>query len=144
MIRKFNKNDIDIVMQIWKNENIKAHNFIEEEYWQNNYEYVRNLLPNSEIYVYTNQNIIEGFIGINNNYIEGIFVKSDSQNKGIGTALLNKAKEIKTNLTLSVYEKNKKAIKFYQKNGFTIVKENIDINTSQKEYVMLWEKSYKI
>lgn len=77
MIRKFNKNDIDIVMQIWKNENIKAHNFIEEEYWQNNYEYVRNLLPNSEIYVYTNQNIIEGFIGINNNYIEGIFVKSD-------------------------------------------------------------------
>ena len=144
MIRKFNKNDIDIVMQIWKNENIKAHNFIEEEYWQNNYEYVRNLLPNSEIYVYTNQNIIEGFIGINNNYIEGIFVKSDSQNKGIGTALLNKAKEIKTNLTLSVYEKNKKAIKFYQKNGFTIVKENIDINTSQKEYVMLWKKSYKI
>ena len=144
MIRKFNKNDIDIVMQIWKNENIKAHNFIEEEYWQKNYEYVRNLLPNSEIYVYTNQNIIEGFIGINNNYIEGIFVKSDSQNKGIGTALLNKAKEIKTNLTLSVYEKNKKAIKFYQKNGFTIVKENIDINTSQKEYVMLWKKSYKI
>ncbi len=31
MIRKFEKNDIDIVMQIWKKENIKAHKFILEE-----------------------------------------------------------------------------------------------------------------
>ena len=28
MIRKFEKNDINPVMQIWKNENIKAHKFI--------------------------------------------------------------------------------------------------------------------
>ena len=28
MIRRFNKNDINDVMQIWENENIKAHKFI--------------------------------------------------------------------------------------------------------------------
>ena len=32
MIRKFEKNDINPVMQIWKNENIKAHKFISKEY----------------------------------------------------------------------------------------------------------------
>ena len=37
MIRKFEKNDINPVMQIWKNENIKAHKFISKEYWKNNY-----------------------------------------------------------------------------------------------------------
>lgn len=31
MIRKFEKNDIDEVMKIWKNENIKAHEFISKE-----------------------------------------------------------------------------------------------------------------
>lgn len=52
MIRKFEKNDIDEVIQIWKNENIKAHKFISEEYWQKNYNYVKEALPKSEIYVY--------------------------------------------------------------------------------------------
>ena len=40
MIRKFEKNDINPVMQIWKNENIKAHKFISKEYWKNNYNYM--------------------------------------------------------------------------------------------------------
>lgn len=61
MIRKFEKNDINPVMQIWKNENIKAHKFISKEYWKNNYNYVKEILPNAEIYVYvfiiTSENI---------------------------------------------------------------------------------------
>ena len=52
MIRKFEKNDINPVIQIWKNENIKAHKFISKEYWKNNYNYVKEILPNAEIYVY--------------------------------------------------------------------------------------------
>lgn len=36
-------------MEIWLNENIKAHNFIPEEYWKNNYEYVKEILHNSEM-----------------------------------------------------------------------------------------------
>ena len=140
MIRKFENIDIDDVMQIWQNENIKAHNFIPKEYWESNYEYVKKLLPKSEIYVYIENDKIEGFIGINEDYIEGIFVNSNYQNKGIGTALLNKAKEGKEELTLNVYEKNRKAIKFYEKNGFKIVKEAVDKETNEKEYRMLWNK----
>lgn len=140
MIRKFENIDIDDVMQIWQNENIKVHNFIPKEYWESNYEYVKKLLPNSEIYVYIENDKIEGFIGINENYIEGIFVNGNYQNKGIGTALLNKAKEEKEKLTLNVYEKNRKAIKFYEKNGFKIVKEAVDKETNEKEYRMIWNK----
>lgn len=140
MIRKFENSDIDDVMQIWKNENIQAHNFIPKEYWESNYEYVKKLLPKSEIYVYIENDKIKGFIGINENYIEGIFVNSNYQNKGIGTALINKAKEEKEELTLNVYEKNREAIKFYEKNGFEIVKESVDKETNEKEYRMLWNK----
>ena len=140
MIRKLKKEDIDEVMEIWKKENIRTHNFISKEYWENNYEYVKDILPNADIYVYImNENIV-GFIGVDNDHIEGIFVDINNQHNGIGTSLLNKIKEEKEKLTLSVYKKNINAIKFYKKNGFIITGESIDKNTDEIEYTMTWKK----
>lgn len=140
MIRDFKKYDIEDVMKIWKNENIKTHNFIPKEYWENNYNFVKEALPKAEIYVYIIKEKIVGFIGLNNNYIEGIFIDTENQCKGIGTSLLNKIKENKNNLTLSVYKKNINAINFYKKNGFIITSENIDKETNEIEYKMNWQK----
>lgn len=140
MIRKLEKNDIADVMQIWKKENIKAHNFIQKEYWENNYNYVKEVLPKAEIYVYVIKEKIVGFIGLNKEYIEGIFVDENNQYRGIGTSLLNKAKESRNNLKLNVYKKNTNAISFYKKNGFTITGENIDNITKEIEYTMTWNK----
>ena len=140
MIRKFKKEDIDEVMEIWKNENIRTHNFISKEYWKNNYEYVKDILPNADIDVYLLDEHIVGFIGVDNDYIEGIFVDTNNQHNGIGTSLLNKIKEEKEKLTLSVYKKNTNAIKFYKKNGFIITGESIDKNTDEIEYTMTWKK----
>lgn len=140
MIRKFEKGDINDVMQIWKNENIKAHQFISKKYWENNYNYVKEILPNAEIYVYVIEENIVGFIGLDQNYIEGIFIDTNNKCNGIGTSLLNKVKEDKDNLTLSVYKKNLNAISFYKKNGFVIIKESIDERTNEVEYIMSWEK----
>ncbi len=138
MIREFEDNDIDNIMQIWKSANIKAHHFISNEYWENNYEYVKNILPNAEIYVFIVKEEIVGFVGVNNNYIEGIFVDTNNQSNGIGTSLLNKVKESRSNLTLSVYKKNTKAINFYKENDFIITSESIDKNTNEIEYTMTW------
>lgn len=140
MIRKFKKEDIDEVMEIWKNENIRTHNFISKEYWKNNYEYVKDILPNADIDVYLLDEYIVGFIGVDNDYIEGIFVDINNQHNGIGTSLLNKIKEEKEKLNLSVYKKNINAIKFYKKNGFIITGESIDKNTDEIEYTMTWKK----
>ncbi len=140
MIRKFEDNDIDDIMQIWKSANIKAHNFISNKYWENNYEYVKNILPNAEIYVFIVKEEIVGFVGVNNNYIEGIFVDTNNQSNGIGTSLLNKVKESRSNLTLSVYKKNTKAINFYKENDFIITSESIDKNTNEIEYTMTWNR----
>ncbi len=140
MIRQFEKNDINTIMEIWENENIRTHNFIEKEYWKNNYKYVKDILPNADIYVYVLGEQIVGFVGLNNNYIEGIFVDINNQHNGIGTSLLDKIKEDKENLTLNVYKKNANAIKFYEKNNFIITSENIDKNTNEIEYTMTWKK----
>lgn len=140
MIRKFEKKDINAVMEIWKNENIRTHNFIAKEYWKDNYEHAKDILPKADIYVYILDEKIVGFVGINNNYIEGIFVDINNQNSGIGTSLLDKIKENKDNIILSVYKKNENAIRFYKKNNFIITSENIDKNTSEIEYTMTWKR----
>lgn len=140
MIRKFKKSDINYIMEIWKNENIKAHKFIPKEYWEDNYDYVKEVLPNAEIYVYIIKENIVGFIGLDNNYIEGIFVDTNNQCNDIGTLLLNKVKENRNTLILNVYKKNIDAIKFYKKNNFVITNESIDQRTNEIEYTMTWIK----
>lgn len=142
MIRAFEENDLTAIMQIWLDTNIKAHCFIPKEYWTDNYEMVRSVLPQAEIYVYENDATkqIDGFIGLSNEYIEGIFVREGIQSNGIGKQLLEYAKCVKSNMSLCVYQENTRAIQFYQREQFVIQFENTDDNTNQKEYVMIWGK----
>lgn len=142
MIRQYVDGDIDAVMQIWLKTNLQAHDFISAEYWQSNFNAVKEMLPQAEVYVHEDDRTkqIDGFLGLNDNYIEGIFVKKAAQSKGIGTQLLNHAKEVRSTLRLSVYQKNEKAIQFYLREEFDIRSENIDGNTGENEFVMVWNR----
>ena len=141
MIRKLQKVDINRVADIWLKTNLKAHYFIPEQYWTNNYEVVKEMLPQADVYVYEDDKIIQGFIGINDEYIEGIFVSDEMQSRGIGKMLLDYIKDKKDKLQLKVYQKNVRAMSFYQREGFTIQSEEMDEFTREKEYVMNWESS---
>ena len=141
MIRKLQKVDINRVADIWLKTNLKAHFFIPEQYWISNYEFVKEMLPQAEVYVYEDDKMIQGFIGINDEYIEGIFVSDEMQSRGIGKILLDYIKDKKDRLQLKVYQKNVRAMSFYQREGFTIQSEEMDEFTREKEYVMKWESS---
>ena len=41
---------------------------------------------------------------------------------------------------LNVYQKNARAISFYQREGFIIQCEGLDEATGEKEYTMLWKQ----
>ena len=62
------------------------------------------------------------------------------QSHGIGKALLNYAKNKRSKLFLNVYQKNIRAIVFYQREGFEIQCSGFDEATKEKEYVMAWLK----
>ena len=74
MIRKFNKNDITRVMTIWLESNIDSHDFVNPDYWKDNYNNVMDMIQQAEVYVYESDDIIKGFIGLDGDYIAGIFV----------------------------------------------------------------------
>ncbi|MDN5105365.1 N-acetyltransferase [Aliarcobacter butzleri] len=139
MIRKLDKNDINQLLQIWLEVNIKTHNFIPKEYWEEQYDNVKELLPNSEIYVYEENEKIVAFVGLIENYIAGIFVSFSFQSKGIGKKLLDYIKEFKKELSLNVYVKNTSAIKFYQREGFIINSQSIDEETKEQQIFMIWK-----
>lgn len=139
MIRILEEKDIDAVIQIWFEVNKKAHDFIPESYWLGKFHEVKNILPQAEVYVYESDNEIKGFIGFVDNYIGGIFILVKCQSEGIGKKLLCYAKEKKTNLSLSVYIKNSRAINFYKRENFKVISENLDENTDEKEFFMIWE-----
>ena len=138
MIRKLQNVDINKVADIWLKTNLEAHDFIPGQYWTSNYEAVKKMLPQAEVYVYEDNKIIQGFVGVRDEYIEGIFVSDEMQSHGIGKALLDYIKDKKARLQLNVYQKNVRAMSFYQREGFTIQSEGLDEFTGEKEYVMEW------
>lgn len=136
MIRKFQTTDINQVMQIWLNSNIDAHPFVSREYWESNFDMVKGLLVQAEVYVCEEDDVILGFIGMQEGYIAGIFVSKDCRSKGIGKVLLDYAKTLHQELTLHVYKKNEGAVRFYLREGFSVVNEQIDEATGELEYAM--------
>lgn len=138
MIRELKKEDIDQVMEIWLNENIKAHDFIDADCWKQHFDEVKQQIKQAEVYVYEKDEI-QAFIGLIDNYIAGIFVDALYQGKGIGNKLISYAKAKKKQLVLQVYKKNEKAVQFYVKQGFKMVQEQIDEDTNEIEYTLVWK-----
>ena len=143
MIRKLQNVDINKVADIWLKTNLEAHDFIPGQYWTSNYEAVKKMLPQAEVYVYEDNKIIQGFVGVRDEYIECIFVSDKMKSHGIGKALLDYIKDKKARLQLNVYQKNVRAMSFYQREGFTIQSEGLDEFTGEKEYVMEWNSSHE-
>lgn len=140
MIRKLRKADINKVADIWLDTNIKAHYFIPAQYWKRNFDLVKELLLQATVYVYEDKQEIQGFVGLSDEYIEGIFVSAEMQSQGIGKILLNYVKGKRNNLLLNVYQKNARAISFYQREGFEIQCNGIDEATGERDYVMAWQR----
>lgn len=141
MIRTFQFTDLTDVMQIWLNANIQAHRFIPALYWQEHFEHVKKMIPSAELYVSEDTSgVLNGFIGLSGDYIAGIFVAEDARSRGIGKQLLNHAKLIRQTLSLNVYQKNERAVRFYLREGFAIQSQNTDPDTKETEYLMTWRK----
>lgn len=102
-------------MKIWLDSNIAEHNFIKQEYWISNAPDVKEQLLQAEIYVYEQESKISGFVGMQDNYLAGIFVDKNIRSNGIGKQLLEYIKDIRQEFTLRVYKENKGAVDFYER-----------------------------
>ena len=75
---------------------------------------------------------------MNGEYIEGIFIDGRARFLGIGRELLDFVKVKKDRLKLHVYVKNERAVRFYKREGFRVIRTLIDDGTGEEEYIMIY------
>lgn len=136
-IRRAVAKDIPAMVEIWLSASIRAHNFISSDFWHKNAGEMRDkYLPASENLVYCENERILGFAALQQNILAALFVTPDQQGRGIGSQLLNHAKQMRQTLSLTVYEANSKAIEFYSKHGFKMMIAQKDPHTGHSELLM--------
>ncbi|ADG39481.1 putative acetyltransferase (plasmid) [Leuconostoc kimchii IMSNU 11154] len=139
-LNSFSDRDLEQLAQIWLNGNLQAHSFIPAQYWKNQFVNIKKMLPEANIFLYRNNEIIIGFLGKLDGYIAGLFVDMNYRKQGVGSRLINYLKQINDKLTLSVYVDNINAVNFYENKDFIIDSVGMDTETDSKEYRMTWEK----
>ncbi len=138
VIRRMEARDLEAVASIWLASNLEAHSFIPAEYWRGNYETVKAALAQAEMYVYEDAAGVLGFVGLSGDYVEGIFVASHARSHGIGRQLLDHVKATHRCLELNVYAKNRRAVEFYQREGFELKGSGVDPHTREEDFLFFW------
>lgn len=142
MIRRMGEGDLEAVAAIWLDANREAHDFIPASYWLGHFEEVRTALAQAEVWVFEAEARAEisGFIGLQEDYIAGIFVRREARSGGVGRQLLDHVKAGRRQLRLQVYRKNSRATGFYRREGFHVLEEGVDPGTGEAELLMEWRR----
>ena len=137
MICKIKPEEIDDVLNIWIDASIQAHGFIDEGFWKSKTVDMREIyIPNSETYIFIENGIIKGFFSLHGDTLAAMFVSPEFQRNGIGRKMMEKAKTLRHGLELAVYKENPKGIEFYEKCGFRIIRDRVDVHTGHIEVIM--------
>lgn len=107
---------------IWLRSVRASHHFLNEEDIARLYPQVLNdYLPAVNVWVAEDlAGELCGFIGLDDNQVEMLFIDADRRGEGIGKALLAKAEAMHDQLLLDVNEQNPQALAFYQHYGFVV------------------------
>ncbi len=99
-----------------------------------------------EVWVAEEDGRLLGFLGIEHSrtlqrdVLEKLYVEPDAQRRGVGTALLEKAKEIRPDgLALWVFQKNEGARRLYERHRFRLVKLTDGAENMEREPDALYE-----
>ena len=92
----------------------------------------------ADIYVYEQDKEIQGFVGMVEDYLAGIFVAEKCRSMGVGKDLLDCVKKNCPAFSLHVYQNNWRAVDFYLREGLSVVSKGIDEDTAEAEYTMAW------
>ncbi|MCI8803326.1 MAG: GNAT family N-acetyltransferase [Oscillibacter sp.] len=138
LIRKPHASELPEIAEIWLAANLDAHSFIAPACWKGHFAGLVPQLEQAELLVYEDAGGLQGFMGLDGDLIAGLFVRREARGRGIGRALMDEAKGRRERLRLHVYRKNAGALRFYRREGFSVLEEQTDPGTGEAESVMVW------
>jgi putative acetyltransferase len=107
----------------------------------------KRIREHEEVWVAEEDERLLGFLGIEEStnlggapVLEKLYVEPAEQNRGVGAALLDKAKELRPEeLYLWVFQKNEGARRLYERHGFRLVKLTDGADNMEREPDALYE-----
>ena len=86
---------------------------------------------------------LTGFCAFNSDSVDHVFVHPAHQRRGIGTALVQKAKDAFGRLQLWTFQRNETALRFYESHGFTVAERTDGRDNEEREpdVLLVWERS---
>lgn len=116
-----NKSDIEAMMTVWESSVVATHTFLTANDVEALKPEVRKYLQSIEhLYGYCDQEIL-GFIGVEHEKVEMLFVSEEARGKGIGKKLLQYAIDSLKVKYVDVNEQNSQALGFYRHMGFHVM-----------------------
>ncbi|MDR0278446.1 MAG: acetyltransferase [Paucimonas sp.] len=120
IIRQATNADHPLLLDLWQRSVRATHHFLQPSDIDALLPQLRDLyLPAVELWVAVDeQDRPLGFIGLNENHVEMLFIEPDLRGQGIGRALLDHARCSRADLSVDVNEQNPQAVGFYKHYGF--------------------------
>lgn len=109
------------------------------EWWRARWQ--DDLVPNNEIVVAENARGLTGFVVIDpeTGWLDQIAVDPAHWGKGVATQLMEEAKRISPRLVrLDVNQVNRRAVRFYEREGFTRAGEGVNKHSGAATYLYEW------
>ena len=132
-IRQYTDRDLEDLLSSWENASKLAHPFLTNdllELTRKNIPVV--LLPEADTWVYEQEGIVVGFISLIGNEVAALFVQPAFHGTGTGRPLVDKARELHSDLEVEVFEVNSIGLQFYLKYGFVPLLEKNHEITNKK------------
>ncbi|KOF53630.1 MULTISPECIES: GNAT family N-acetyltransferase [unclassified Achromobacter] len=128
-IRERNHGDDLVLADIWLRSVRATHTFLTEQDIDALYPQVLNVyLPAVRVWVCEDEDgEIAGFIGLDGNKVQMLFVDASKRGRGAGRRLLNFARSLHGSLLVDVNEQNPQAHGFYLHYGF------VDVGRSERD-----------
>lgn len=119
MISSASRKDYPVLIAVWESAVKATHDFLSDEDFEFYKKHIPIYFEHVSLYMYKDdKGVIKGFLGIEDDSIEMLFVDNTSRGSGIGKILLDYAVNKLNARKVDVNEQNKQALDFYYHLGF--------------------------
>jgi putative acetyltransferase len=126
MIRPYVGADLESLIEVWYEASLVAHPFLSAEFLAaERREIAKVWMPIAETIVYEDHGHVVGFLSLVGDEVGAIFVHPEHHGRGIGRALMDRARAARPVLELDVFEANTIGRRFYDAYGFRFVRRHV-------------------
>ncbi|XXM74480.1 GNAT family N-acetyltransferase [Lysinibacillus sphaericus] len=128
-------------VRMWRDSKYDAIGQKELHHFDNHVYYLNHILPEKyKVELVIADGLVAGMMAYNESEINQLYIHTGYQGAGIGKALLDRAKEKSSGrLTLYTFEINKKAQRFYERNGFRVIGRGCENEENLPDLLYEWK-----